>query len=96
MNCNIFQTRYLLLLTLAFLLITQKNANSQVFTKVTDPNNPIVTQTLTGNYIGASWVDVNNDERLDLYVSRQDIFKNQPGDHRRQRHHKHHRRTHTH
>jgi len=49
---------------------------SQFFVKVTDASNPIVTEGLTGNYIGASWVDIDNDERLDLYVSRKDIFKN--------------------
>ncbi|HEY3251491.1 MAG TPA: FG-GAP-like repeat-containing protein [Ignavibacteria bacterium] len=49
---------------------------AQYFIKVTDPNNPIVTEPLSGNYIGTSWVDVDNDERLDLFICRKDIFKN--------------------
>lgn len=50
--------------------------SSQFFVKVTDASNPIVNEPLAGNYIGASWVDVDNDELLDLYISRRDIFKN--------------------
>ena len=76
MNYFTLQTRYIFLIILAFGIITQKQVNSQVFTKVTDPNNPIVTESLSGNYIGASWVDVDNDERLDLFICRKNIFKN--------------------
>jgi hypothetical protein len=79
LNYYILQTKYLFLIILVFGLITQKQINSQVFTKVTDPNNPIVTEPLAGNYIGASWVDVDNDERLDLFICRKDIFKNLGG-----------------
>ncbi|MCI0448361.1 MAG: FG-GAP-like repeat-containing protein [Chlorobi bacterium] len=49
---------------------------SQYFVKVTDPNNPVVSEPLTGSYIGTSWVDVDGDERLDLFICRKDIFKN--------------------
>lgn len=79
MNYNLFQTRYIFFTILIFGLISQKQVNSQVFTKVTDPNNPIVNEPLAGNYIGASWVDVDNDERLDLFICRKDIFKNLGG-----------------
>lgn len=79
MNYIMFQTRYIFLIIFVFGIFTQKQVNSQVFTKVTDPNNPIVTEPLTGNYIGASWVDVNNDDRLDLFICRKDIFKNLGG-----------------
>ena len=79
MNYFTLQTRYIFLIILAFGIITQKQVNSQVFTKVTDPNNPIVTEPLAGNYIGASWVDIDNDERLDLFICRKDIFKNLGG-----------------
>jgi len=44
--------------------------------KVTDASNPIVSEPLSGNYIGTSWVDIDNDELPDLYISRKDIFKN--------------------
>ena len=49
---------------------------SQFFVKVTDATNPIVNEPLAGTYIGASWIDVDNDELLDLYISRKDIFRN--------------------
>jgi len=49
---------------------------SQFFVKVTDASNPIVNEPLAGTYIGASWIDVDNDELLDLYISRKDIFRN--------------------
>ncbi|MGH2574676.1 MAG: FG-GAP-like repeat-containing protein [Ignavibacteria bacterium] len=52
---------------------------AQYFVKVTDPNNPIVTEPLSGSYIGTSWVDVDNDERIDLFICRKDIFKNLGG-----------------
>jgi hypothetical protein len=57
-------------------IFTCSNIYTQFFIKVTDPTNPIVSEPLAGNYIGASWVDVDNDERLDLYIARKDIFKN--------------------
>lgn len=50
--------------------------SSQFFVKVTDPSNPIVAEPTAGNYIGSSWVDIDNDELPDLYFSRKDIFKN--------------------
>ena len=48
----------------------------QYFVKVIDPGNPVVMESLSGNYFGASWVDIDNDERLDLFIARKDIFKN--------------------
>lgn len=63
-------------LSLLFLLYFPGSASSQFFVKVTDASNPIVNELLAGNYIGASWIDVDNDELLDLYISRKDIFRN--------------------
>ncbi len=59
-----------------FLILNTSIIFSQYFVKVTDASNPVVAEPLSGNYIGTSWVDIDNDERLDLYISRKDIFKN--------------------
>lgn len=61
---------------LAFFIFNTSLLFSQYFVKVTDASNPIVTEPITGNYMGASWVDVDNDERLDLFICRKDIFRN--------------------
>lgn len=67
---------FILLILIAGLTLNLQNIYSQFFVKVTDPGNPIVTEPLAGNYIGTSWVDVDGDERLDLFICRKDIFKN--------------------
>ena len=61
---------------LALLIFNISSLYSQYFVKVTDASNPIVSEPLSGNYIGTSWVDIDNDELPDLYISRKDIFKN--------------------
>lgn len=71
-----YSTRFLLCLSIALLFLTNVS-NSQFFVKITDPANPITTETLAqGSYLGASWVDVDGDELLDLFICRKDIFKN--------------------
>jgi len=57
-------------------LIAVSNLSAQNFVKITDTNNPIVTDALSGNYIGCSWIDIDNDRKLDLFVSRKAIYKN--------------------
>lgn len=64
------------LLILIVLFLFAKGSFAQNFVKVTDPNNPVVTETLTGNYFGTSWVDIDNDRLLDLFINRKVIFKN--------------------
>jgi len=68
----------ILILTIFLLLpfIFPNTSASQVFTKITDVNNPIVSDPVSGQYIGASWVDIDNDGFLDLYVSGKQIYKN--------------------
>ncbi|MEO6693865.1 MAG: FG-GAP-like repeat-containing protein [Ignavibacteria bacterium] len=60
-------------------MIISSNLSAQSFVKITDTNNPIVTDALTGNYIGCSWIDIDNDKKLDLFVSRKAIYKNLGG-----------------
>ncbi len=63
-------------LSLLFLFHFSGSTSAQFFVKVTDASNPIVNEALSGNYIGASWIDVDSDGLLDLYISRKDIFRN--------------------
>jgi len=71
--CN-FSSRPVIFLFI--LTLSLPNIYPQFFVKVTDAGNPIVSEPLSGGYIGTSWVDVDNDERLDLFICRKDIFKN--------------------
>ncbi len=66
----------LFILFILLILSIPLSLNSQVFTKITDAGNPIVSEPVSGNYIGASWVDIDNDGYLDLYVSRKQIYRN--------------------
>ncbi len=52
---------------------------SQNFVKITDTNNPIVTETYSGNWFGASWVDIDNDGKLDLFTNKTTVYKNLGG-----------------
>ena len=56
--------KYLLLTLPAFL--TNTNLFGQIFTKITDPANPIITEQFGSG--GGSWIDINNDNLLDLFV----------------------------
>ncbi len=63
-------------LLLCFTLVV--SASSQTFVRVTDPSNPIVTQSGTGavGYAGAAWVDYNSDGNIDLFVCPDRFYKN--------------------
>jgi enediyne biosynthesis protein E4 len=49
---------------------------AQIFEKVTDPNNPVVTTAIDANYSGAAWVDIDNDGNLDLFTTKNFLFRN--------------------
>jgi hypothetical protein len=52
---------------LLWLLLSADIAQSQTFTRITDPTNPIVTDLDRSG--GVSWIDIDNDNDLDLFVS---------------------------
>lgn len=68
-------TRPLLFLIILLSIFTSKSF-PQVFVKITDTSNPLVTEVFTGKYFGASWVDIDNDGWLDLFINRKPVFKN--------------------
>ncbi len=59
-----------------FGIINCSIANGQIFTKVTSNTNPIVTAPAQTFYNGASWIDYDNDNLLDLYIVRSGLFRN--------------------
>ncbi|MGZ5511519.1 MAG: FG-GAP repeat domain-containing protein, partial [Nitrososphaeraceae archaeon] len=67
------------LFTLITLILFSPTSYCQNFVKITDTNNPIVTETLSGQYIGTSWTDIDNDGKLDLYINRKAVYKNLGG-----------------
>ncbi|MBK7965550.1 MAG: VCBS repeat-containing protein [Bacteroidetes bacterium] len=50
--------------------------NAQLFTQVTSTANPIVTDPVQSYYNGASWIDYDNDNLLDLFVVRSGLYHN--------------------
>lgn len=52
-------------------------AAQTIFTKVVDPNNPLLNFTNTaGNYKGCAWIDLDHDNWPDAFVSQKFLFRN--------------------
>ncbi len=66
-----FSTDKLKLVAVSFAVvcILQIETRAQEFTRVSSALNPIVTGSTTGHYTGASWVDYDNDNDVDLFVA---------------------------
>ncbi|MFN0157322.1 MAG: FG-GAP repeat domain-containing protein, partial [Bacteroidota bacterium] len=54
-------------------------AIAQTFVEVTDPANPIATDTGPEQYSGASWVDFDGDGDLDLFANNALLYRNDGG-----------------
>src|SRR6187401_3080591 len=52
---------------LSLVMISSISSNAQNFTRITDAANPIVIDAFESG--GGSWIDINNDGLLDLFVS---------------------------
>ena len=52
------------------------SSQAQIFTADTSSANPIVADPVQTNYAGASWIDYDNDGRLDLFVVRTGLYHN--------------------
>ena len=62
-------------------LLASGSMFSQHFTRITDPNNPIVNESASspGGYIGSSWVDYDGDGDIDLFVNNNLLYRNEGG-----------------
>ncbi len=72
--------RISILLLFLSLVISQLHSQTN-FTKVTDVANPIVTDpgSQSGSYTGASWIDMNDDGKLDLFINQGPLYRNEGG-----------------
>jgi PKD repeat protein len=64
---------------IVLLLITFVGFNfstAQTFVKVSDSNNEAATTVTDGNYSGSAWIDIDNDGDLDLYATKNYLFRN--------------------
>jgi hypothetical protein len=67
----------LILICLFFWFLGPLLIFGQSFTKITDPDNPIVTTGLDLNYSGAAWIDYDGDGDLDLFTTKNYLFRNE-------------------
>lgn len=65
-----------------FLCVLASGVRSEVFTRVTDTANPIVTEFGNQTYTGCAWIDFNNDGLEDLFVANNtanQLYRNDSG-----------------
>lgn len=67
---------FALLYNIFFMGISGRYLPAQTFQKITDSNNPVVNTSIDDNYSGAAWIDYDNDGYLDLFVTRNFLFRN--------------------
>lgn len=65
-----------LLQIILFIAFLMASGYGQTFTKITDPNNPIVNPPGPSGYSGSSWVDFDNDNDLDLFINNSKLYRN--------------------
>lgn len=63
---------------LSILILTGSGLFAQSFTRITDAGNPIVSDILSspGTYSGASWVDYDGDDDIDLFINNDVLYRN--------------------
>ena len=76
--CAITEGKGFFLFLIILLLVTAGYTNiySQTFVEVVDTTNPVTTTATDGNYAGAAWIDIDNDGNLDLFVTKNFLFRN--------------------
>jgi len=69
------------ILLLPFFVWWHSPLSAQTFVKITDAGNPIVSDAgaVPNSYTGCSWVDYDNDGKLDLFVNQKVLYRNLGG-----------------
>jgi len=65
------------LLTILFIVdLIQPSFSQSGFTHITDPGNPVTLMPAPASYRGATWIDIDNDNDIDLYAAPHFLFRN--------------------
>ena len=66
-----------IILLIVLLASVCRLSSQTTFKRITDPNNPIVKSPAQTFYAGCSWIDYDNDGKLDLFVIRNGLYHNE-------------------